>query len=1082
MSAKNIKHIIGIDFDGLHVRLGKVKSSRMQLCSDFKIDADADQNTIIQELIDSIDNLFDDEVAGIGIGVPSIVDVQNGIVYDVARIPSWKEVHLKKLLSEYFKVPVYVNNDANCFAIGEKYFGIGQKYQNLVGLIIGEGMGAGVVCGGKLLSGPNCGIGEFGRISYNYADLEYHCSAKYFEYVAQVPFEEVLYLAEKGDKEAQEIFSQYGEYLGDALQMIVYALDPEIIILGGKISLGYPYFQEGVRRKVRKISFRHASKKLKIELSENPHIGVLGAAALYHDAMDDVNLTKLESDKQAAEIELRESKEKYYQLFNQIADPIFIFDKKTYKFLDCNEEVIKRIYGYSNEELQSMTPLDLHPPEELDKVSKRLRIKNKDIPFRYKHVTKTGKKIDVEILSDEINYDGHIASLSIVRDVTERVRTEQELKRKAIQTTLLYRVGNQISSQLELDRLLEEIVHTIRNSFDYFGVMLLLLDEKGKRLHLKSIAGGYEDVFPSDLSLEIGQGMVGMAAQKKEIQVSGDVQNNPYYIRKGDESTKSELSAPILSGKRVIGVLDIQTDQLYAFDKDDTEVVATLCTQIASAIDNAGLYQQAQQEINERIHAQREVVKSRNSLQKVKKETDNILENVEEGLFTLDKNYRIASQYSTALCKMFNRDDLARKSIMDVLHGKIENGILNNTAEYFELMFNQELDEQDINELNPLTQVEFSLSKSDIKFLSFNFRRINHKKQIIGLIATVNDITEPVLLAQKLEKSKAQSKRQMDWFLNILHVEPDLIQEFIDSVETEIPGIEKLLDSLEKKHFSEELIDTIYRSVHLVKGNASLLDLTSFSELAHACEERLQKIKKQAIISETGINDLRQFIREISDSIEEIKRLIEKIGQIQNHFKPKGTFESNILLRSIDNFIQNLGHDFGKEVRLDTRKFNVKALPSDYRLLVKDILIQLVRNSLFHGIESKAERRKLKKNETAKIEISACRKNQHFEFTYIDDGRGLPINQIRAIAKKSGKYDNNELVKWRDKQVAQLIFEPGISTAKKSEMHAGRGVGMDLVRSKISKHRGKIAVDSKQDRYCKFVISLPINSNGKNNN
>ena len=67
------------------------------------------------------------EVAGIGVGVPSLVDVDRGIVYAVQNIPSWKEVHLKNALEDVFHVPVHVNNDANCFAVGECHFGKGRR-------------------------------------------------------------------------------------------------------------------------------------------------------------------------------------------------------------------------------------------------------------------------------------------------------------------------------------------------------------------------------------------------------------------------------------------------------------------------------------------------------------------------------------------------------------------------------------------------------------------------------------------------------------------------------------------------------------------------------------------------------------------------------------------------------------------------------------------------------------------------------------------------------------------------------------------------------------------------------------------
>ena len=181
------KQIIGIDIDGIYARLGKVSGQELKSFHQYKISSAASQDKIIKELIMHIEAIFGPQVAGIGIGVPSIVDVQKGIVYEVTRIPSWKEVHLKDILHKHFNVPVYVNNDANCFAAGEKHFGSGKKYTNIVGLILGEGMGAGIIIENKLYSGTNCGVGEFGKMPYRDHDFEYYCSNQYFRNVVQQP-------------------------------------------------------------------------------------------------------------------------------------------------------------------------------------------------------------------------------------------------------------------------------------------------------------------------------------------------------------------------------------------------------------------------------------------------------------------------------------------------------------------------------------------------------------------------------------------------------------------------------------------------------------------------------------------------------------------------------------------------------------------------------------------------------------------------------------------------------------------------------------------------------------------------------
>jgi glucokinase len=162
--------VIGIDLGGTKVGLGRVAGRRIVRHVTAAVSAQASEAQVIEEVISAVEKVYDPAVAGIGVGVPSVVDVERGIVYDVQNIPSWKEVPLKEILEKRFDRPVYINNDANCFAVGEKHFGRGGKFRHLVGLIVGTGLGAGIILNDRLYSGPNCGAGEFGMIPYEDLD------------------------------------------------------------------------------------------------------------------------------------------------------------------------------------------------------------------------------------------------------------------------------------------------------------------------------------------------------------------------------------------------------------------------------------------------------------------------------------------------------------------------------------------------------------------------------------------------------------------------------------------------------------------------------------------------------------------------------------------------------------------------------------------------------------------------------------------------------------------------------------------------------------------------------------------------
>lgn len=263
--------------------VGKVTNGQVEKSISKKINNSDTEGNIINEIIASINEIMDEDVTGIGFGAPSLIDVKNGIVYNVQKIKSWREVHIKEILEDTFHIPVYVNNDANCFAAGEYYFGKGRNTKNLTGLILGAGVGAGIIFQGHLYSGSNCGAGEFGYLPYREHNLEYYLCDAYFDIKYGMTFDSLFARAKKQDKVALAIFEQYGFDLGKAIQMILYSVDPELIVIGGSISKAFEYFEKAMWEKAKTFLHKHSLKSLRIEKSEQEDISILGAAALYLD-------------------------------------------------------------------------------------------------------------------------------------------------------------------------------------------------------------------------------------------------------------------------------------------------------------------------------------------------------------------------------------------------------------------------------------------------------------------------------------------------------------------------------------------------------------------------------------------------------------------------------------------------------------------------------------------------------------------------------------------------------------------------------------------------------------------------------
>ena len=284
MSVVKKNAYIGVDLGGTNMRAGRIAGDRLVAQGNAPTPQDAaDCGETLEALIEVIRSVWDEGVVAIGIGVPSVVDREKGIVYNVVNIPHWEEVHLKEILEACFSVPVYVDNDANCFALGERIFGEGKTVDNFVGLTLGTGLGGGIIQNGKLLADANCGSGEFGMIPYQGQILEYFCSGSYFMNVWGVDGKEMYTRAMRKDEQALEAYRQLGVHVAAAIKIVVLTVDPEMIVFGGSVTSAHELFEESMYEDLKDFAYPNSIKNLKIRFSKLENPGLFGAASLCYD-------------------------------------------------------------------------------------------------------------------------------------------------------------------------------------------------------------------------------------------------------------------------------------------------------------------------------------------------------------------------------------------------------------------------------------------------------------------------------------------------------------------------------------------------------------------------------------------------------------------------------------------------------------------------------------------------------------------------------------------------------------------------------------------------------------------------------
>lgn len=289
------RSFIGIDLGATNVRVARIYQNNIEQIEVEKVVDTNKASDLINQIANLIRKVDCEEVEGIGIGVPSVVGVEEGIIYDVQNIPAWDKVPLKNILEKKFNKTVHINNDANCFVLGEKCFGKGQGSHSIVGLTLGSGFGSGLILNNSLYYGANCGAGEVGMLPYEDSIFEHYCSGMFFEREFGISGTHVFEKIKIDETDAKFMYEAFGKHLGNGIKAVMHAYDPQIIILGGAIRKAYPYFKDAMYKSMKDFTYSNSLDAIKIEVSELENVSVLGAAALsldLHASEEELNYTK----------------------------------------------------------------------------------------------------------------------------------------------------------------------------------------------------------------------------------------------------------------------------------------------------------------------------------------------------------------------------------------------------------------------------------------------------------------------------------------------------------------------------------------------------------------------------------------------------------------------------------------------------------------------------------------------------------------------------------------------------------------------------------------------------------------------
>ncbi len=305
--------VLGVDLGGTNVAMGIVEENGKILAKKtIQTKVEEGFERVVERISEAAADLLKDagEVSRIGIGSPGSIDHARGRVRFSPNFPGWIDVPLAEEIEKRLKVKVTLENDANAFVMGEKWFGKGKGYTDIIGITLGTGVGGGVITGGHLLRGHTGIGGELGHIIVepggypcgcgNHGCLETIASATGISRLAKewkrrypqstisrFTAKEVLDAAKDGDTLGLKVLDIVSTALGTALGSLIHIFNPQIIVIGGGVSRAGEILLSNIKKRTRENVMESFWDTYEIVLSDLvDDAGIYGAASMGFEEME----------------------------------------------------------------------------------------------------------------------------------------------------------------------------------------------------------------------------------------------------------------------------------------------------------------------------------------------------------------------------------------------------------------------------------------------------------------------------------------------------------------------------------------------------------------------------------------------------------------------------------------------------------------------------------------------------------------------------------------------------------------------------------------------------------------------------
>jgi signal transduction histidine kinase len=417
----------------------------------------------------------------------------------------------------------------------------------------------------------------------------------------------------------------------------------------------------------------------------------------------------------------------------------------------------------------------------------------------------------------------------------------------------------------------------------------------------------------------------------------------------------------------------------------------------------------------------------------------------------------------------------------------------------------------------------------DERTLRFEYAPMYDKDGLLARIMVIaKDVTDILKLQAEVSRKDKENRDNLERASQIASLGPDLFDTFMQEADALVKESLAGLDAIESGPAPEEAVHLVFRAMHTLKGNARVFKLIAMQNVAHTAEEYLEQVRAgQTKLTPESLAQLREQVCQVGDVLDEFGKLGRQVFRREGD-RHQGAGGGSLVkvaepriaelrqafagaartLKAANGVVPSEVHErFGELARrireltmvslgdvliplrkmaLDLAREQEKKVGDleivggdilvDGNLLqkIKDILLHALRNAVDHGLETAADRQAANKPDLGNITIHCAEQDGELVVSVKDDGRGINTDRVKAKAFQLNMLSEEELETVPDEALYEFIFRPGFSTAEKVTEVSGRGVGMDVIRSRAEELHGSAHIASRRGSGTTLTLKFPV--------